>query len=103
MKMLEYNDSSNDINALKEQVLMQQTQWKNVESGLLQHIQLLEEKLRLVNLKRFGKSSEKDSGQRELFDEVFAPGVGAGSAGLSRDELLGLFPLRGPSAKKPAA
>ena len=70
MKMLEYNDLSNDINALKDQVLMQQTQWKNVESGLLQHIQLLEEKLRLVNLKRFGKSSEKDSRQRELFDEA---------------------------------
>lgn len=34
--------------------------------------------------------------KRELFDEVFCEGVGAGSAGLSRDELLGLFPFRGP-------
>lgn len=34
--------------------------------------------------------------KRELFDEVFCEGVGAGSAGLSRHELLGLFPLRGP-------
>lgn len=36
--------------------------------------------------------------KRELFDEVFRDGVGAGSAGLSRDELLGLFPLRSPGA-----
>ncbi len=37
--------------------------------------------------------------KRELFDEVFRDGVGAGSAGLSRDELFALFPLRGPSAR----
>ncbi|TWT97067.1 ATP-dependent helicase HepA [Botrimarina colliarenosi] len=40
--------------------------------------------------------------KRELFDEVFRDGVGAGSAGLSRDELLGLFPLRGPSGRAAA-
>lgn len=36
--------------------------------------------------------------KRELFDAVFRDGVGAGSAGLTRDELLGLFPLRSPRA-----
>ncbi|MEQ8848127.1 DEAD/DEAH box helicase [Botrimarina sp.] len=35
--------------------------------------------------------------KRELFDSVFRDGIGAGSAGLSRDDLLGLFPLRPPS------
>lgn len=40
--------------------------------------------------------------KRELFDEVFRDGVGAGSAGLSRDELMGLFPLR-PSDRNAAA
>jgi SNF2 family DNA or RNA helicase len=40
--------------------------------------------------------------KRELFDEVFRDGVGAGSAGLSRDELFALFPLRGPSAREAA-
>lgn len=35
--------------------------------------------------------------KRELFDSVFCDGVGAGSAGLSRDELLGLFPFRSPA------
>ena len=70
MKTLELNDLSDDVSVLKQQILVQQTQWKNVETGLLQHIQLLEEKLRLTNLKRFGKSSEKDPGQCELFDEA---------------------------------
>lgn len=37
--------------------------------------------------------------KRELFDEVFREGVGTGSAGLSRDELFGLFPLRSPSVR----
>ena len=32
--------------------------------------------------------------KRELFDEVFQSGVGVGSAGLSKHELLGLFSLR---------
>ncbi|MEO0529316.1 MAG: DEAD/DEAH box helicase [Planctomycetota bacterium] len=36
--------------------------------------------------------------KRELFDEVFRDGVGPGSAGLTRDELLALFPLRAPTA-----
>lgn len=36
--------------------------------------------------------------KRELFEEVFRDGVGRGSAGLTRDELMGLFPLRGPRA-----
>lgn len=40
--------------------------------------------------------------KRELFDEVFRDGVGAGSAGLSRDELFSLFPLRPPSARDAA-
>jgi SNF2 family DNA or RNA helicase len=40
--------------------------------------------------------------KRELFDQVFCDGVGAGSAGLSRDELFALFPLRGPSAREAA-
>ncbi len=70
MKTLELNDLPDDVSVLKQQILVQQTQWKNVETGLLQHIQLLEEKLRLANLKRFGKSSEKDPGQCELFDEA---------------------------------
>lgn len=39
--------------------------------------------------------------KRELFDEVFRDGVGTGSAGLSRDELMGLFPLR-PAAQDAA-
>jgi SNF2 family DNA or RNA helicase len=40
--------------------------------------------------------------KRRLFDEVFRDGVGHGSAGLSREELLGLFPLRTPSARDAA-
>ena len=36
--------------------------------------------------------------KRELFDEVFQREIGPGSAGLSRDELLGLFPLKSPDA-----
>lgn len=41
--------------------------------------------------------------KRRMFDEVFADGVGVGSAGLSREELLGLFPLRPPEGARSAA
>ena len=47
--------------------------------------------------------------KREMFDALFshagdtaAPGRGAGSAGLTRDEIFGLFDLRAPGGKKVA-
>ena len=41
--------------------------------------------------------------KREMFDALFAgSGVPAGGAGLTRDEIFGLFDLRAPGGKKVA-
>jgi transposase len=70
MKPTELNALPDDVTALKQLVLEQQAHWSEEREALLKQLQAYQETIRLLRHQRFGKSSEKDPGQAELFDEV---------------------------------
>jgi hypothetical protein len=70
MNMTEFNALPDDIVALKQLVLEQQMHWSQEREALLKQLQAYQETLHLLRHHRFGKSSEKDAGQGELFNEV---------------------------------
>jgi transposase len=70
MKPTELNALPDDVTALKQLVLEQQARWEQAQSEWSKQSQIYQETIRLLRHQRFGKSSEKDPGQGELFDEV---------------------------------
>jgi len=64
------NALPDDIVALKQLVLEQQARWEKAQSEWSKQSQIYQETIQLLRHQRFGKSSEKDPGQGELFDEV---------------------------------
>ena len=70
MKPTELNALPDDIVALKQLVLEQQARWEKAQSEWSKQSQIYQETIQLLRHQRFGKSSEKDPGQGELFDEV---------------------------------
>lgn len=66
MKRPEINQLPDDPELLKQLILTQNEQLRKKQD----RIDLLEEHIKLFRSKQFGKSSEKSSGQAELFDEA---------------------------------
>ena len=77
MKPTELNALPDDVTALKQLVLEQQThwlkqqaRWEKAQSEWSKQSQIYQETIQLLRHQRFGKSSEKDPGKAELFDEA---------------------------------